>query len=141
MKAWNVQLNWEKCIFGVEELEFLGHKITSTGVVPADVKVEGLVAFRRPKNANEVRSLLGLANYLNRFIPNLAAIDAPLRFLTRKGTTFNWLPEHERAFHEIKAVLSGSSTLAFYRKEDRTLVMADASPIGLGGLLNAHSSR
>lgn len=135
LKAWNVKLNWEKCIFGVAELEFLGHKITKAGIVPSDAKVDALVAFRRPENSNEVRSFLGLANYLNRFIPNLATIDAPLRNLTRKGTAFDWLVEHETAFSKIKAILSDPSTLGFFRKGDRTLVMADASPIGLGGLL------
>lgn len=135
LKARNVQLNWDKCIFGVTELEFLGHKITGTGIIPSDAKVEALVTFRRPDSANEVRSFLGLANYLNRFIPNLATVDSPLRELTRKGNPFNWLDKHEKAFNEIKTILSDPSSLGFYQKGDRTLVMADASPIGLGALL------
>lgn len=130
-----MQLNWEKCVFGVTELEFLGHKITQTGIKPSEAKVAALKAFRKPENSNEVRSFLGLANYLNRFLPSLATIDAPLRDLTRKGTSFEWLEKHETAFGEIKAALSKSTTLGFFNREDRTLVMADASPIGLGALL------
>lgn len=125
----------EKCIFGVTELEFLGHKITPKGITPSDAKVTALTAFRKPENANEVRSFLGLANYLSRFIPNLATVDAPLRSLTKKGVSFEWLAKHETAFNEIKAALSKSTALGFFKRQDRTLVMADASPIGLGALL------
>lgn len=130
-----MQLNWEKCVFGVTELEFLGHKISKTGITPSEAKVEALKSFRKPENSNEVRSFLGLANYLNRFIPSLATIDAPLRDLTRKGTSFEWMEKHEIAFSEIKAALAKSTTLGFFNRTDRTLVMADASPIGLGALL------
>lgn len=119
----------------MKELDFLGHRITDTGISPVEAKVAALRSFRRPENANEVRSFLGLANYLNRFIPNLATIDEPLRELTRKGTIFHWLEQHEAAFVQLKQIMSSPMTLGFFKVGDRTLVMADASPIGLGALL------
>lgn len=130
-----MQLNWNKCVIGVTELEFLGHKITKDGIIPSDSKIEALVSFRRPANANETRSFLGLANYLNRYIPNLATIDEPLRDLTKKGVGFKWTIKHDAVFQEIKKAMAESAALGFFNVHDRTLVMADASPSALGAML------
>lgn len=39
LKERNVVLNKEKCILGVKELMFLGHKLSSTGISPSEEKV------------------------------------------------------------------------------------------------------
>ncbi|XP_062544137.1 uncharacterized protein K02A2.6-like [Armigeres subalbatus] len=85
----NVQLNWEKCVFRVHELEFLGHIVSADGISPTKVKADAIQTFRIPKNPAEVRSFLGLANYMNKFIYNLATIDEPLRKLTLKDAPFD----------------------------------------------------
>lgn len=134
-KSRNVVLNWEKCQFRVTELEFLGHKICDKGIRPSDTKVRALLSFREPKNEQELRSFLGLANYMNKFIPNLFTIDQPLRKLLAKDVKFEWSKEQEDSFGQIKAALSNVRNLGFYRVEDRTAVIADASPHGVGALL------
>lgn len=63
----------------VTDFEFLGLKINSNGLQPSDTKRDAVMSFRRPSNESEVRSFLGLANYMGKFIPNLAEIDEPLR--------------------------------------------------------------
>lgn len=93
-----MELNWDKCMFKVKELEFLGHNVTADGIHPSKVKTDAILSFRDPKNEAEIRSFLGLANYMNKFIPNLATIDEPLRKLTQKGTFFEWKPQHAEAF-------------------------------------------
>ena len=100
-----VELNWDKCVFGVTEVDFLGHNISPDGVVPAKDKVVAIQSFRRPENEAEVRSFLGLPNYLNKFIPNLATLDEPLRMLTKKDAKFNWSEQHQQSFDSIKAVM------------------------------------
>lgn len=130
-----VQLNLEKCQFRVAELEFLGHKITKSGIAPSATKVAAIISFRRPTSEGEVRSFLGLANYLNRYIPHLATLDEPLRELTRKDVRFSWGPRHETSFQSIKQAMSDVRILGFYNTRDRTAVIADASPTGLGAML------
>lgn len=97
MKSRNVALNWEKCQFRVTELEFLGHKISNKGISPSDIKLRALLSFREPKNEHELRSFLGLANYMNKFIPNLATIDQPLRKLLLKDVKFEWSKEQNES--------------------------------------------
>lgn len=103
------------------------------------------MSFRHPVNESEVRSFLGLANYMGKFIPNLAQLDEPLRRLIKKGTNFTWGESEENAFNAIKSSLSQASCLGFFNSKDETSVYADASPVALGAVLiqtnNANESR
>ena len=54
------------------------------GIQPTVSKVEAIQNYPAPKNVKEVRSFLGLINYLIRFIPNLATHTHCLRMLTKK---------------------------------------------------------
>lgn len=135
LKEYNVQLNQEKCIFGAKELVFLGHKLSAEGIKPTHDKVESIRNFRQPANAEEVRSFLGLVNFVGQFIPNLATITEPLRNLTRKDTNFTWDSGRKAAFAELKQQLSSDLVLGYYNVHDRTQVYADASPVGLGAVL------
>lgn len=135
LKHRGVQLNCDKCLFRAEEIEFLGHKITKSGIAPSDTKVAAILAFRRPTSDSEVRSFLGLANYLNKYIPDLATRDEPLRELTKKGVKFSWESRQEEAFQTIKRAMADVQKLGFYDASFRTAVIADASPKGLGAML------
>lgn len=46
--------------------------------------------FRAPKTSEEVRSFLGLVNYVGKFIPNLVTTAEQLSKLTRKAIHFDW---------------------------------------------------
>lgn len=122
-------------MFKVKELEFLGHIITSNGICPVKTKSDAILSFRQPRNEAEVRSFLGLANYMNKFIYDLATIDEPLRRLTQKGVHFEWNDEHAKAFEAIKRAMNKAGKLGFYDVNDRTVVVTDASPVGLGAIL------
>ena len=128
-------LNKAKCVFGASEVEFLGHKLSSKGIDPGAGKVEAIVNAQPPKDIAEVRSFLGLVNYLCRFIPNLADISEPLRRLTKKDTAFVFGREQNEAFSKLKEALVNHVTLGFFDVSARTKVIADASPIGLGAVL------
>ncbi|XP_055644734.1 uncharacterized protein K02A2.6-like [Toxorhynchites rutilus septentrionalis] len=135
LKDRSVELNWEKCVFRVDKVEFLGHTISALGIAPSISKVEAILSFRQPESESEVRSFLGLANYLNKFLPNLATLDEPLRKLTRKDSTFLWTNEQQVSFERIKASMANVQNLGFFNEMDRTAIMTDASPTGLGALL------
>ena len=128
-------LNIDKCQFNMSHIEFMGHILSEHGVGLAKSKVEAVQNARQPKSVSEVRSFLGLVNFSGRFIPNLATIAEPLRKLTRNGVPFNWGPEQTRAFDELKTQLSNASILGYYDPTAQTLVITDASPVGLGAVL------
>ena len=59
-----------------------------------------------PKNASEVRSFLGMAQFSAQFIPNYSEIGTPLRKLTRKSVQWKWEQEEKAAFDQLKTSLS-----------------------------------
>ena len=78
----NLTLNFEKCEFGKEEIEFFGLHFSGKGVSPTQAKVEAIKKAEPPSTPDEVSSFLGMVTYCSQFIPNAAAISEPLRSLT-----------------------------------------------------------
>ena len=74
-------------------------------------------------------------NFSSRFIPNLATKAEPLRKLTRKNVPFKWGPEQAKLFQELKDQLSQASTSEYFDSSAQTIVITDASPVGLGAVL------
>lgn len=128
-------LNREKCKFHLDQLEFMGHLLSSKGISPHSGKVEAVKDARQPESASEVRSFLGLVNFCARFIPNLATISEPLRRLTKKDQEFVWGLEQDNAFKELKSKLTTAETLGYFDTKAKTCVITDASPVGLGAVL------
>ena len=60
------------------------------------VRVTTIKEFTTPKDASEVRSLLGMTNFCCRFIKNYATLTQPLRELTKKDVPFEWRGEQEQ---------------------------------------------
>ena len=135
LKEKNLTLNAGKCRFHMTQMVFMGLVLTNNGIGPAEDKVKAIVDAREPQSASEVRSFLGLANYNARFIPDFATVAEPLRRLTKKGVRFEFGDEQRKAFNELKMRLSSAETLGYFDKDAKTLIIADASPVGLGAIL------
>lgn len=135
LQQYNILINTDKTEYGVTELDFIGYRITANGISVARNKLEAIELLNPPTSTEEVRSFLGLVNFVNRYIPHMATITNPLNQLTHKGTKFQWNSVHQQAFDEIKKILKRDETLGFYNPDFETYVIADGSPVGLGAVL------
>ena len=81
----NMTIRPSKCIFGVENVEFLGHQLHQGLIGLNEDNVNKIKSAPRPTNKKQVCSLMGLAGYYRDFIPTFALITAPLSDLTRKA--------------------------------------------------------
>ena len=128
-------VNGETCEFRISKLTFFGDELTSDGVNPSEEKVAAIRDARPPKDTSEVRSFMGLVQYSAKFMPDVASIAKPIQELTRKGVTFKWGEEQQRAFEELKGLITQAETLGYFKVNCRTRIVADASPVGLGAVL------
>lgn len=105
LRRYNILINPDKVETGVTSLDFLGYHITDKGISVSREKLDAIRNMQPPKSTEEVRSFLGLVNFVHRYVPDMATITHPLNLLTRKGTRFHWEAKHQCAFEEIKTIL------------------------------------
>ena len=131
----NLTLNRDKCEFRVKEVIYIGHKLTAEGVKPDEQKVEAIKRMPPPEDKKGIERLLGIVNYLARFVPNMSTITKPIRELLRGDVEFQWGESQEKAFQEVKDVLTKAPILAYYDVRKPVKVTCDASKCGLGAAL------
>ena len=78
-------LNVEKCKFKETKLIYLGRKLTVNGVEPDENKIKSILEIPKSKDKKAVQRLLGLINYVGKFILNLSELTVPLRELMMKN--------------------------------------------------------
>ena len=71
-----LKLNKEKCEFRKEKLSYFGHIISGPGVSPDLEKIEAIVKLPAPMNVGDLRQMLGMINYLGRYVPNLSTASS-----------------------------------------------------------------
>ncbi len=134
-KLIGMTLNPDKCKLRVTEVTYLGHKLTGEGVRPDQSKVEAIINMPAPQNKAGVQRLLGMVNYLAKFIPGMSEITAPLRELLKKNVPWHWTEKHQEAFEKIKEILSTNRVLRYYDVTKPVILQTDASSKGLGAVL------
>ena len=88
-----------------------------------------------PPNKKQVQSFIGMITFLSKFSPRLSELAEPTRELSKHKVPFNWGPEHQQAFTEIKKEISNTPILAYYNPKKQTVLQTDTSIKGLGACL------
>lgn len=116
----NLKLNVKKCIFGSDQVSYLGHTLSSQGVSPGLDKTKAIRELRPPSSSSEIRSFLGLANYFRNYISGFARWSAQLSSLTRNNSAWRGgtlPPPALAAFVHIQKQLVSKPLLAFPTRE------------------------
>jgi hypothetical protein len=83
-------------------VEYLAFKISPEGIEMDHKKVKTITAWTPPTTATGVHSFLGFANFYQRFIYKYSRITSPLFRLLKKDIMFNWTPQCNQAFEDLK---------------------------------------
>lgn len=133
----NFRLNFDKCIYSVSEVPFLGHIVSSNGDIKPDPRnIQAISEAPVPQSANEVQRFLGMINYYHEFLPDLASIAEPLRRFTRKNVKFQWSEECSKSYSTLKAMAADNLKVFIFDQFAPTFVTTDASDVGVGAVLS-----
>ena len=67
-----------------------------------------------PTCKKQVQSFIRMINYLSKFSATLSANAEPIRQLAKDKVPFNWGPEHQSAFIQMKKEIASTPILAYY---------------------------
>ena len=130
-----LKLNSKKLQFKSDDCKFFGHKLTPQGLKADENKIEAITQMDPPKTESDLKSFLGMVNYLGRYTAALAELRPPLDRLYKKDTVWRWDPEHQRAFDGIKSIISSLPVLVYFDAKADHIIQCDASKQGLGAVL------
>ena len=90
-----------------------------------------------PTCKKQVQSFIGMVNYLSKFSARSSELAEPIRELSKDKVPFNWGPEYQEAFNQIKREIeiARAPILAYYNPRKETVLQTDANIKGLGACL------
>ncbi len=130
----NLTLNTEKCVFATPAIDFVGLRVSSSGIAPLQSNVEAILNLQVPTSAGQLASFLGMTAYYLRFLPQYSEITSPLQQLLKHNTP--WTADCEQAIRRLTHLLTSPPTLAHFDLSSPTLVTCDASAVAVGAVLS-----
>ena len=149
-----------KCHFGYEEIELLGHRVNRLGLSTQPQKVKAITDLPFPRTIKHGHQVVGQFNYYREFIKNYAEIAEPLTTaLSFKSTTAAEKPKSSErdlkkeyrlrstnpfpdntatrtAFERLKTAISSAPVLIHPNFDKPFSLYVDASRIGIGCALH-----
>jgi hypothetical protein len=135
LKAHQLYAKFSKCKFWITEVAFLGHIISAGGVSVDPGKVKDMQNWVPPIRVSEIQSFLRLVGYYRCFTKDFTKIAKPMMRLLEKNKDFNWTPECQASFEELKKRLTSAPVLIQPDACKTFDIYCDASRQGLGYVL------
>ena len=159
LRECNLKLAPKKCKFFQSKVTYVGHVVSSDGIGTDPSKIEKIQSWPKPKSPEEVRSFLGFAGYYRKYVKGFSSIAQPLSKLIPGSSTskksrkkskttsandsppsFVWGSDQDKAFTELKRILSSPPILAYADFSLPFELHTDASSLGLGAVLYQEQS-
>ena len=90
-------------------------------------KVQAILDLALPFNVTQVRHILGLASYYQKFIPLFSLIVSPITSLTKKNAPFVWKAACQTALNTIKHAITNSPVLIYPDPNEQYHLFTDTS--------------
>ena len=87
---YNAILNHGKCVIGVPEVEFNGHRVSGTGVKPLSFNVAAILSIPVLVDARQLLGFVCKASHYMKSIPGFSDLCEPLRKLLKADAVWNW---------------------------------------------------
>ncbi|XP_046585212.1 uncharacterized protein K02A2.6-like [Haliotis rubra] len=132
-----IKLNVDKLQLCQTEVKFFGELLTSEGMKPDPEKIEAVRQMETPTCKKELEGYLGMFTYLAQYAPSLSEKTHVLRELIKNDSHWDWTSNHDRAFREIKDLITRSPgpVLQYFDRKKDVIPQVDASQNGVGAVL------
>ena len=134
-KERNLKLNRDKCKFRSTQVPYIGHLLTDEGLKADPGKVQAILDMPTPNSTEELLRFLGIITYLQKFVPNMSQLAAPLRQLLEKNVLWHWVSVHDDAFRQLKTAITQAPVLHYFDVSKPVTLSVDASSKGMGALI------
>src|SRR6266498_3985387 len=111
LRRFRWKLNPEKCVFGVPSGRLLGFIVSYRGIEVNPEKLKDILRMNSPTKLKDVQKLTRCMVALSRFISRLGERAIPFYKLLKKQDKFQWTPEAQQAFDELKKFLTNPPVL------------------------------
>ncbi|KAI7804246.1 hypothetical protein IRJ41_003255 [Triplophysa rosa] len=130
-----VRVYVDDIILWVKEITFLGDKLSERSVKPDQSKIQAILNMPRPTDKKAVQRVMGMINFIGKFILNLSSKTVYMREMFQNKTEFKWTDNHESEWDRLKTPLTTELVLIFFDPTKRIKISTDASKDGLGAVL------
>lgn len=132
----NLKIQLDKSQFLQKTVQFLGHTLTSEGIMPNEQKIEAIKKFPLPKTQKEIKSFLGLVGYYRKFIQDFAKLTKPMTSCLKKNAKILHNKEFLDCFEKCKQLLINAPILKYPDFEQPFILTTDASDVAIGAVLS-----
>ena len=122
-----ITLNKKKMMPGRQKVKFDGYLIGVDGIEVDPEKIEAVNRFPTPSSRQDLKTFMGLINQFRQFSHAVTKSSTSLKPLLSTKAQFIWLPEHQKAFEELKKELAKTPSLAHFIPNCETKLETDAS--------------
>jgi hypothetical protein len=127
LDRYRLKLNPTKCSFDVPAGKLLGFLVSARGMEANPEKIQAILTMKKPVKLRDIQQLVGRVVALSRFIARLEEKALPFYALMRKSDKFDWNEEAEKAFQNLKQVLSTPPVLVAPRENKPLLLYIAAT--------------
>lgn len=111
LKRANLTINVQKKKIMMKEIKYLGH-IVGHGQIKADPgRVKCITEFPQPTTVKQVRRVLGMAGWYQRYIKNYSTIASAITDTLKSKERFKWTSAASQGFESLKTCLTTAPVL------------------------------
>jgi transposase InsO family protein len=146
LREHNLAIAPHKCSFSLQQVDFLGHRVSQEGVVMIEEKCQAIKDWKfSDKHSpldnkalptkHDLQRFIGFINFYRRFIRGFSGIVAPItRMLGKKSV--KWETEHQEAFRKLTQAITTPPIMRHFDPSQPAILETDASDFATGGILS-----
>ena len=131
-----IRISINKCTIGVKKFRYIGFLFAEDGITLSPERISALTHFPSPSDRKGVMRLVGMLNFISKWIPQYSFHLLPITELL-KGDDFYWGPAQQEAFDNIKKIISSNLKLNYVPHDETLTLFVDSSGVAGGAVLFA----